>query len=276
MTSACGVVARLMMLASIASALQAQSAAKEPISDNSFLIEESYNQDPGVVQHISTLARTFNQRGWAYTFTQEWPVPGRTHQLSYTIPLLNAGSVTGVGDVMLNYRYQAVEDDERGIAFSPRVSMSVPTGDYKKLFGVGNIGWQVSLPVSKTLGESFVSHTNAGATWWPSARMAGDGASISAVNLGQSLVWLMTPRFNFMLESIWSRTTTRAHGANTSSESAFISPGIRWGYDFPSGLQIVPGVAVPIGVGPSRGTRQLFLYLSFEHPFTEAARPHPK
>ncbi len=29
---------------------------------------------------------------------------------------------------------------------------------------------------------------------------------------------------------------------------------------------MVAGVAAPIGVGPSRGERGLFLYLSFEHP----------
>ena len=271
-----GLAARLIALASVASVLRAQSAAKEPISDNSFLIEESYNQDPGVVQHISNFTRTFNQRGWAYTFTQEWPVPGKTHQLSYTVPLMNTGTTTGVGDVLLNYRYQAVDDDARGVAFSPRITVSLPTGDYKRGLGVGNVGYQVSLPVSKTLGESFVSHTNVGATWWPSARVVGKGASLSAVNLGQSFVWLITPRFNFMLENIWSKSTTHENGWRLATESAFISPGIRWGYDFPSGLQIVPGIGVPIGVGPSKGTKQLFLYLSFEHPFTEAARPHLK
>ena len=31
--------------------------------------------------------------------------------------------------------------------------------------------------------------------------------------------------------------------------------------------EIVPGLAVPIGIGPSRGDRQVFFYLSFEHPF---------
>jgi hypothetical protein len=29
-----------------------------PIQDNSFLIEEAYNQEPGVVQHISVFTRT--------------------------------------------------------------------------------------------------------------------------------------------------------------------------------------------------------------------------
>ena len=34
-----------------------------------------------------------------------------------------------------------------------------------------------------------------------------------------------------------------------------------------SGLQVVPGIAFPIGVGPSHGQRALFLYLSLEHSF---------
>jgi hypothetical protein len=38
----------------------------------------------------------------------------------------------------------------------------------------------------------------------------------------------------------------------------------------------VPGIAYPIGVGASHGTHQIFLYLSFEHPFTAAARPQAK
>jgi hypothetical protein len=37
--------------------------------------------------------------------------------------------------------------------------------------------------------------------------------------------------------------------------------------NFTSGLQIVPGIAVPIGVGSSSGQRDVFLYLSFEHAF---------
>ena len=47
----------------------------------------------------------------------------------------------------------------------------------------------------------------------------------------------------------------------------YLNPGIRWAYNFKNGLQIVPGIAMPIGVGPSSGERALFLYLSFEHPF---------
>jgi hypothetical protein len=51
------------------------------------------------------------------------------------------------------------------------------------------------------------------------------------------------------------------------SRFLFLSPGIRWAYNFKNGLQIVPGIAVPIGVGPSGGEKGVFLYLSLEHPF---------
>ena len=51
-------------------------AAQPGIQDNSFLVEEAYNQNFGVVQHISSFTRFFDSKDWNYTFTQEWPVPG--------------------------------------------------------------------------------------------------------------------------------------------------------------------------------------------------------
>lgn len=264
----------LLLVAALgAAAARAQvpaPAAKPPIADNSFFLEEAYNQEAGVVQHISGFSRTYGQTGWAYSFTQEWPFRSQRHQVSYTVPVLKGGVPvsTGIGDVMLNYRLQAVNDEATGVAFSPRVSVSLPTGDETKAFGLGGVGVQVNLPVSKMLGSSLVSHTNAGGTWFARAPGAGDESTrLDAVNLGQSLIWLMTPRFNVMLESVWTRTTTRSDFGDADSETAFVIPGIRWAHDFKSGLQVVPGIAFPIGVGASEGTRQLFLYLSLEHPF---------
>ena len=70
------------------------------------------------------------------------------------------------------------------------------------------------------------------------------------------------------LSGLWTRdeSVSGPHAA-TAGNSATISPGVRFGWNLPGGLQVVPGVAVPIGVGPSRDERSLFLYLSFEHPF---------
>jgi hypothetical protein len=51
------------------------------------------------------------------------------------------------------------------------------------------------------------------------------------------------------------------------ADDLVISPSVRGAINFASGLQIVPGLGIPIGVGPSHGDRGVFVYLSFEHPF---------
>ena len=84
--------------------LQAQENNKfdfQRIEDNSFLLEEAYNQEAGVIQHISTFQYDL-MRSWNYSFTQEWPVPNQKHQLSFTIPVRQSFSV-GIGDILLNY-----------------------------------------------------------------------------------------------------------------------------------------------------------------------------
>lgn len=45
----------------------------EAIQDNSFLVEEAYNQQPGVVQHIFNALWT-EDGVWALSLTQEWPL----------------------------------------------------------------------------------------------------------------------------------------------------------------------------------------------------------
>jgi len=72
-------------------------AQSRPIADNSFLIEEAYNQERGVVQHISVWQRDLRSRAWAFTFTQEWPLSTQTHQLSYTIPLQRTARPSSTG-----------------------------------------------------------------------------------------------------------------------------------------------------------------------------------
>ena len=44
-------------------------------------MEEVYNQEYDVVQHINSITRNWNTRDWRYTLTQEWPVnPAPRHQ----------------------------------------------------------------------------------------------------------------------------------------------------------------------------------------------------
>jgi hypothetical protein len=245
------------------------------IQDNSFLIEEAYNQEPGVVQHISSFVRSFEGRGWAYSFTQEWPVPGVAHQLSYTLLLASVGpGDRGLGDLALNYRHQLVGDGEAKVALAPRLSVLFPTGSARKGLGAGGIGVQASLPLSLVLSPRFVAHANAGLSHVFSARdPAGDRADVSAGSLGASVVCALSPRFDVLVETLWIRAETVTGPSRREHADAWLlSPGVRWAYNFRSGLQIVPGLAFPIGVGPSRGQTSLFVYLSFEHPFRKRSR----
>ncbi|MHB9071971.1 MAG: transporter [Desulfobaccales bacterium] len=241
------------------------------IEDNSFLIEEAYNQEYGVIQHIQSFQYNIRNKQWAYVFVQEWPVPGQTHQLSYNIPvyrLTDDGYRTGLGDVQLNYRYQLVYKEDL-VAVAPRLSLLLPTGDYRQGFGRGNPGFQTNLPISLTLADKWVNHWNAGLTFTPNAR-GEDGTKSHALdfNAGTSIIYLLHENFNLMLETAWNAVNTVDGGNGTQLEhSLFINPGFRFAINFESGLQIVPGISFPIGIGPSRGEYGVFFYLSFEHPF---------
>ncbi len=234
--------------------LPAQDSPVEAISDNSFLVEEAYNQEPGVVQHVGNFLRPDGGDAWAFTFTQEWPLGGMRHQLSYMVPILNTGgNGTGLGDIGVNYRYQLKGIDGGPLAVAPRLTAFLPTGSEGRGRGAGSVGMQANLPVSYVLGSSVATHWNAGVT------LISESAPIW--NLGASAIWLYRPTFNFLVEAVWL--------GRSGEETAFLNPGIRWAHNFDSGLQIVPGLAYTIGLGPSSGDDGLFLYLSFEHPFKQ-------
>ena len=247
-----------------------------PIRDNSFLLEEAYNQEAGVVQHINSFFGSLDNRDWLYTFTQEWPIRGQKNQLSYTLTLTDPGRLggeTGPGDMLLNYRYQVAGGGPERVAFAPRVSLLLPTGDEEENRGFGHWGVFVNLPLSVEFTPSLVGHSNLGAGWIPSARNAdGDEADLKALFVGQSLIWLARSNFNVMLEAVWAKEEEVAANLETDkSSSFFVNPGLRWAINLPSGLQIVPGVSVPIGFGSSHGEEAFLLYLSFEHPFGSRA-----
>lgn len=266
-------LALMLALLALPAAGSAQQGAErpEPIKDNSFLVEEAYNQEPGVVQHVNTFGRAFTGGGWEYSFTQEWPVRSMRHQLSVTIPVaqVTPGTRGSIGDVLLNYRYQLAGAEGGPIAIAPRASLVLPTGSTATGQGGGGTGLQVNLPLSLEHGSRFVTHWNAGASWTPAARDA-SGATASATSMAasQSVIWLAHERVNLLVETAWTRAAA-VSGPNTTVavHEAFVAPGVRWKHDFRSGLQVVPGIAIPIGVGPARGSRALFVYLSFEHPY---------
>lgn len=261
-------------------------AEDTPIEDNSFLLEEAYNQDPGVVQHIVTHSRS-RGGGWTTTFTQEWPVAGRRHQIAVSVPVEGEDGGRGVLDSAVHYRLQAVgqEPDSR-LAVAPRISLLLPTGDERDRRGSGGLGFEAGLPASWPAGRRLVLHGNLSTFVVPRGRNeAGERVRERGGGLGASAVWLVRPRLNVLFETIWRRAEKDAGGGRVFREREFFaSPGVRFALRLAGGLEIVPGIAAPIGLGPSRGARQLLFYLSFEHPFRksgreaveEAERPAPR
>jgi hypothetical protein len=228
------------------------SQSPPPISDNSFLIEEAYNQEPGVVQHINAFARENGGASWAYSFTQEWPLVSELYQLSYTVPVLHdEGLGTGIGDIAINFRYQLLGGEDNAMVHaSPRLTVLLPTGSEDHGRGAGGTSVQVNLPFSWVPKPVLAAHWNAGLTLSPGAR--------PSPFLGASAIWFARPSFNLLLETLYT---------GGDAESVVLNPGVRWAFNFNSGLQIVPGVAYTIGLDEGAGPDALFLYLSFEHPF---------
>jgi hypothetical protein len=262
-----------LLLITNMSLAQTSAEGPAPIQDNSFLIEEAYNQEPGVMQHVSLFTHFWGDDGdgsWGYGFTQEYPLGGMSHQGSFTVSVVRPGDAgTGWGDLLLNYRYQMLGGGLAPVSFSPRASLLIPSGDSDAGRGAGGAGLQLNLPVSALVHPKLVIHANAGTTLVPRARNeARERAFTAGVNLAQSFIWLAHPRFNVMLETAWNSVEDVIGPDQTvRSNEVFLAPGIRWAHDFPSGLQIVPGVGMAVGVGPSAASHGLILYLSFEHPF---------
>jgi hypothetical protein len=107
------------------SGFKAGAAEPRPIDgfdDNSFLVEEAYNQDRGEVQHTlnAVYSNDFKRRGWSLNFEQEWWLFTEDHQVAVSVPFTHLREEgerqRGVGDIEIEYRYQLTKE---GRTFPP-------------------------------------------------------------------------------------------------------------------------------------------------------------
>jgi DtxR family Mn-dependent transcriptional regulator len=257
----------LLLLLSLTSPVQAQQQqpfqpATEPfkISDNSFLVEEAFNQEAGIFQNIFNVARS--EQVWASTFTQEWPIASQTHQFSYTLAWAN-GERFDFGDVLLNYRYQALMEGPGRPAFSPRLSVILPTANDPD---VGDSpGLQFNLPFSKQTGDVYW-HWNAGMTWRPSADFGNGSENLASPFFAGSAIARLKPMFHAMLESVLAYEDLPSI-IGTGHERLFtLSPGVRGGWDL-GDKQLILGLAVPVTWAAGGHETAAFFYVSYELPF---------
>jgi hypothetical protein len=265
LVQAASTIIALLWLAGSASA---QAAASPPpsgrdtpwaITDNSFLVEEAFNQEPGIFQNFFGFTRQGGD--WQLTFTQEWPAPGMRHQLSYTLSAASVASRAGFGDVYLNYRFQAMEEGPGRPAFSPRVTLIVPSG--RQSAGGGEGGMQVNLPFSKQRGD-FYLHGNAGFTWLP----RGERPDLVSPALAGSVIYRARPMLNLMLESVLGFNAGETPLGNVERTRSFtISPAVRGGWNLAKDTQVILGAAIPITRVNGETSVGVFGYISYELPF---------
>jgi len=263
----------LLSLTSAAVAASGEPIAKG-IQDNSFLVEEAYNQEPGVVQHILNVPVFFShgEKEITPSFTQEWPIFSQTHQFSYTAPHTFTEDENGFADVRLNYRLQALMESDCAPAFAPRLSFVLPTGNADKGFGRDRVGYEINLPFSKIASDRWTLHFNAGGSLFPNVR----DHDLWNYNLGGSAIYAVSKDLNLMLESvaIWEEDVDLARHVDRTV-TALVSPGARYAFNLPN-AQLVVGVAVPIGLTSESPDYGLFFYLSFEHPFMRVSSNESK
>ena len=252
-----------MLVLAVASSAAAQPEPFE-ILDNSFFVEEAFNQEAGIFQNIFG-ARAADGEGWEAAFTQEWPFFTQTHQLSFTVPAVAANGYSGVGDLMVNYRWQATLDERTTPAFSPRVSLILDTGDATHGLGNGGIGWQLNLPFSKQFGDTYV-HWNAGFTHTPKAESDAREHNLWSPHVAMSGIWRVRQMFNLMLESVVEWEHLVDAGEKRRDAIVTLSPGFRTGWNI-GDTQTIVGFAVPITMTDEGSTAGAFGYLSYELPF---------
>jgi hypothetical protein len=269
-----------------------EAAAEEdesPIHDNSFLVEEAYNQEQGVIQHIFNLVPAWEhgrsaERTVDFVFTQEWPIFSQRHQFSYTLPLRRIDGMPeigygtdagGLGDIMLNYRLQVLDGGNEAfpLAVAPRASVIFPSGDAEAGLGNGKLGYQFNLPMSYEL-EKWAFHFNAGLTKTDGVTAGLDpdapflGHTIDGYNLGASAIYFLRPHFNLMLETVayWNEELL-PDGREDPQFQAIVLPGFRWAPYTEGDTQWVVGCGVPIGLSADAPDVGIFFYMSFEHRF---------
>lgn len=247
------------------------STAFAQIEDNSFLLEEGFNQEPGVYQFIQKY-QTFNRaKGYEYSFENEIPIPDESRQFSYEFAHGRADSEGhgAISDITLSYRIQPLNKD--GFLMADRFGLIVPTGRVEKGAGNGVWGFEFSKAVTIPVGEKWMNHWNFGFSVLPNAKSQGhdERGTITSFSSGTSLIYLFSDRLNFMLEALLeSGQGIEADGSKSAETSLTLNPGLRFAVDLDwKETQIVPGISFPTEMLNNRTEHGVLVYLSIEPKF---------
>jgi hypothetical protein len=248
------------------------------IEDNSFLIEEAFNQRMGVLQHIFNVnVNDFGSRDVTYSFTQEIPLTDESHQLSYSLNYQShnptdssSGVVSGLSDIYVSYR-PLLSDASRWAMVIPRFTIILPTGKSADGLGGGAFGFQFNLAITKRISNKLMTHYNFGYTKFfkydSYAFINGEHTlayerDLTDPNAGMSIVWSARQKVNFLLESVISRNGfIQNNGVVGHAWHHIVNPGVRFSINTKQ-MQLVPGISYQLDVNSKE--RGVFLYFSIE------------
>jgi hypothetical protein len=248
--------------------LTAFSAA---IEDNSFLLEEAFNQEWGVYQFIQKYQTSERANGYEYSFENEIPLTDKTHQLSYEFAYARPETPGhgAIGDVTLNYRYQPYNKD--GVLLAERFGLILPTGRVEKNAGSGVYGFEFMQAGTIFINDLFVTHFNFGFDVLPNAKTAGTDKrnTLAGFTGGSSIIYMHNDWVNFMFEGLLQAgQSTLPDGTITSDTSFTINPGVRFAMDLDwKETQIVPGISFPTEILNRPQEHGVLFYLSIEPTF---------
>ncbi len=258
---------KLLLLAALAST---HSFAK--IEDNSFLIEEAFNQVYGFYQFIQKFQTPTQKRdNYDYEFETEIPITDKVHQVSYEIPIANTDSSNrgGVGDVVLNYRWQPLNKD--GFLVAERFGLITPTGSVRNGTGSGSYGFEFMQAATLPLRDHLMNHWNFGFSMIPSAKTSAHNfkRTVNTFTAGSSIVYLLNDKFNLMFEAlVQSSQQVDDLGQKNSLTNVYLNPGVRFSIDLDyRDIQIVPGISFPVDVMNAPTEQSVLAYLSIEPRF---------
>ncbi len=253
------------------------------LEDNSFVVDEAFNQGKGSVQYMAC----YQHNRWkdadpVLSFCQELPLRSSRHQLGYSLAYvfhtgLQSNSLKpGPGDASVHYSYWLKNTSSR-VMVVPKLIAWLPIGKAIHSNGSGGWGGKLSLAMTTKLSGKWVVHTNvlASRIWgsrhyfqYGNATVAAGSVEFAKRNLnslgvGFSVNYLLHPRFHFVLEKMLTseefakddsadmladNDTNRPASATVARRTRMLLiPGFRWainGKDW----QLVPAVGCPLEV----------------------------
>jgi hypothetical protein len=261
-------------------------AGSEHIRDNGFLVEEAFNQEKNEIQHIFNWIPQWNRVGpvhgaeFVFAYTIDIPLGSQKHELSFMSPLVGGyenlpnglqRSAGGLGDTMINYRYQLLASDDF-LWCTPRATVIVPTGDNDRRLGTGTVGYEFYLPISR-YGKRFDWHFNIGYTYFPTLPGAVPAGlldlenSLQGYGVGGTVLWKPRYDLHFFLETLALGNVNFDDDGRyrRNYNQLLLNPGLRYGVVRLPTVEWVVGASIPIGLTQATPDVGLFLYLSLEH-----------